>query len=35
MIKYIKRAFKWYIYKAAETYAWIPTGTLPPNIHNN
>lgn len=35
MMKYIKKAFKWYITKSAETYSWMPTGTLPPNIFNH
>lgn len=34
-MKYIKKALKWYISKAAETYAWMPTGTLPPRVFND
>ena len=29
MIGLLKRAAKWYFKKAAETYAWMPTRTLP------
>lgn len=25
MLKYIKKAVKWYFHKAAETYAWTPS----------
>lgn len=34
MIGLIKKAARWYFRKAAETYAWMPTGTLPydPNL---
>lgn len=28
-MKYIKKFIKWYFRKAAETYAWMPTGTFP------
>lgn len=26
MIKFLKKVAKWYFSKAAETYAWMPTG---------
>lgn len=26
MVKFLKRAVKWYFRKAIETYAWRPTG---------
>lgn len=29
MLKYIKKAIKWYLNKAAETYAWTPSCTIP------
>lgn len=29
MLKGIKKAIKWYVRKAAETYAWTPTGIVP------
>lgn len=29
MIELIKKAARWYFRKATETYAWMPTGTLP------
>ena len=29
MVKFLKKAIKWYIRKAAETYAWTPTGCIP------
>lgn len=29
MIKTLKKAVKWYFEKAAETYAWTPTCTIP------
>lgn len=29
MIELIKKAARWYFRKVAETYAWMPTGTLP------
>lgn len=33
MFELIKKAARWYFRKAAETYAWMPTGTLPsPNL---
>lgn len=33
MVKYIKKAVKWYFHKAAETYAWMPSGMIPnPNL---
>ena len=35
MMKYIKKALKWYINKAAETYAWMPPEMLSPNIFNH
>lgn len=31
-MKIIKKLFKWYFRKAAETYAWTPTGTIPVSI---
>ena len=32
MIKFLKRAAKWYFTKAAETYACTPTGMIPVSI---
>lgn len=29
MVKFIKRAINWYCEKAAETYAWTPSCTIP------
>lgn len=29
MIELIKKAARWYFRKAAETYAWMPAGTIP------
>lgn len=29
MIKSLKKFIKWYFRKAAETYAWMPTGITP------
>lgn len=29
MIKFIKKALKWYVTKAAENYAWTPSCTIP------
>lgn len=29
MMKFIKKALKWYFMKAAETYAWTPSCTVP------
>lgn len=31
MITFLKKAARWYFKKASETYAWLPTGTLPYN----
>lgn len=31
MVKLIKKAVRWYFHKAAETYAWMPSGMLPYN----
>lgn len=33
MIKFLKKCVKWYVRKAAETYAWYPTGTFPNPNH--
>lgn len=29
MVRFLKKAIKWYFKKAAETYAWTPTATIP------
>lgn len=29
MIKMIKKVLKWYFTRAAETYAWTPSGMIP------
>lgn len=29
MIGFLKKAAKWYFRKAAETYAWMPSGMMP------
>lgn len=31
MVELIKKAARWYFRKAAETYAWMPSGMLPYN----
>lgn len=31
MIEILKKATRWYFHKAAETYAWMPSGMLPYN----
>ena len=33
MIKSLKKFVKWYFKKAAETYAWMPTGMSPVSIN--
>lgn len=32
MKKFIKKAFKWYLEKCAESYVWTPSGMIPPDI---
>lgn len=34
MLKTFKKAVKWYFNKAAETYAWTPSCTIPINNNN-
>lgn len=29
MIKWLKKAIKWYFKKSSETYAWMPSCTIP------
>lgn len=31
MVEFIKKAARWYLKNASETYTWMPTGTLPYN----
>lgn len=35
MIRQLKRFAEWYLQKAAETYAWTPSCTIPYVIVNN